>query len=223
MNSKDKTLLEIGEYRASAVSIIDYGMGNIGSIINMFNFIGVDCCVITTNKQIRSARSIILPGVGQFDHAMKRLNEMELVVAIKDIANQNRVPILGICLGMQILCRGSEEGNLPGLGLIDADVKRIKVEDGSRLKVPHMGWDRVDILMNDSPLGARVTPKPKYYFAHSYCVHCDSVDNILAVTNYGGEIVSAIRKNKIIGVQFHPEKSHGNGLELFQRFAQSIK
>ncbi len=199
------------------VLVVDYGVGNIGSIVNMLRRIGVQAIASATASAVDNASRIILPGVGSFDTAMARLAETGIVPALEKRVLHDRVPILGICLGMQILTRGSEEGQLPGLGWLDADVVRIRPESaGRRLRIPHMGWNQVrprgsHALFEGLERGAR------FYFVHSY--HAVSAQqHVLCTTDYGYEFASGLVKENVLGVQFHPEKSHKYGLQLLKNF-----
>lgn len=199
------------------IAIIDYGVGNLGSIANMLRVIG-EKTVITSDKNIiQESSGIILPGVGAFDAGMSKLNETGLVDVIKHEA-YNGKPILGICLGMQLLGRGSEEGRLPGLSLIPFECKKFKFNDDS-LKIPHMGWDIVEFKMNHCILN-NLQGQQRYYFVHSYHAVCDNQENVLMTCDYGYEFAAAVAKGNIIGMQFHPEKSHNFGMALLKNFVK---
>lgn len=199
------------------IVIIDYGMGNIGSIVNMFKYIGIDALVSSDKEIIYSADKLILPGVGNFDRAVENINTLNLDDTIKEMALVKKVPFLGICLGMQLMCKESEEGKLAGLSLVDAIVKKFNFSKDSNLKVPHMGWDYVDI-QKESTIINDLDNRSKFYFVHSYFVCCQDVSDVLTYTTYGKEFVSSFEKDNIIGVQFHPEKSHRYGISLFKNF-----
>ncbi len=198
------------------ITIIDYGMGNLGSIQNMFKRIGVKSQISSELKQIKQAEKILLPGVGAFDQAMKRINESGFREVLDKKATQEKIPVLGICLGMQLLTNSSEEGELPGLGWINAKATRIPVADG--LKVPHMGWNVVKPL-NDSKLTAQLPEESRFYFVHTYAVHCESADNVILHSSHGIEFDAAIQNDNIYGAQFHPEKSHKFGMHILKNFA----
>ncbi|CAN5394447.1 imidazole glycerol phosphate synthase subunit HisH [soil metagenome] len=198
------------------ITIIDYGVGNLGSVVNMFKYIGYKTQVTSDKERILEAEKILLPGVGAFDHAMTKLNEMGLSKLLRTKADDG-TPLLGICLGMQLLTKGSEEGILQGLGLIDAyshSFKKIENE----LKVPHMGWN-IATVNNDNPLTDNFKEELKFYFVHSYYVQVANEADSMLKTNYGVSFDSGIAKNNIYGVQFHPEKSHKFGMSLFENFA----
>jgi imidazole glycerol-phosphate synthase subunit HisH len=202
------------------IGIVDYGMGNLGSILNMLKRIGVESGLISTPEQVRAASRLILPGVGAFDAGMKNLNECGLVDALNEaVLGTRRVPILGICLGMQLMTRTSSEGALAGLGWIDADASRFEPGD-SALKVPHMAWSSVRRLRS-APLTDVLPPEPRFYFVHSYYIRCHDPGDALLATTYGIEFHSAFQRDNIWGVQFHPEKSHKFGMQLLGNFARS--
>lgn len=200
------------------ITIVDYGMGNLGSVHNMFKYIGVQSQISGDVDVISKAEKILLPGVGAFDAAMKRLSEVGLLEVLNQKALQDKVPVLGICLGMQMLTRSSEEGKLEGLGWIPAKTVKFKFED-RKLKVPHMGWNLVH-QVNASPLIEELPEEPRFYFVHSYHVVADDDKYVLMRTNYGYEFDSVITNgDNIFGAQFHPEKSHKFGMKLFKNFA----
>ena len=198
------------------IHIVDYGMGNLGSIINMFKRIGVKASIADTAEKIEAAEKLLLPGVGAFDSAINRIHDLGLYDALEKKVMQNKVPILGICLGMQLFTRGSDEGNLPGFGWIPAQVKRFPVR--SDLKVPHMGWNRV-VVNQASRLISDLPAECRFYFVHSYYVSVDDPGHSILRTNYGLEFDSGIQCNNIFGVQFHPEKSHKFGMQLMKNFS----
>ncbi len=198
------------------IAIVDYGLGNLGSIANMLKVIGEKSKITNKGDEIKAAEGIILPGVGAFDAGMKKLNDSGLAEMIKDCAAKG-TPILGICLGMQLLGRRSEEGTLPGLGLIPFECKKFRFSDDLNLKIPHMGWDIVDIKQNN-PLVNNLQGTQRYYFVHSYHAVCDSEENVLMTCDYGYEFAASVVKSNIMGVQFHPEKSHDFGLALLTNF-----
>lgn len=200
------------------IGIINYGLGNLGSIQNMLKVIGEKSIISSDKNELDRCDRYILPGVGAFDAGMTKLKEMELVEYIQSKALSEKRPILGICLGMQLLGRKSEEGVLPGLGLIPFDNIRFRLDD-TNLKVPHMGWDIVEFQQNH-PLLNGLEKTQRYYFVHSFHAKCDSKENVLMTCDYGYEFAAAIVKDNIIGVQFHPEKSHDFGMALLRNFAK---
>lgn len=202
------------------VGIINYGLGNLGSIQNMLKVIGEKSIISSDIDELNKCDRLILPGVGAFDAGMSRLNESGLTHYIKGVALEEKKPILGICLGMQLLGRKSEEGVLPGLKLIPFDNIRFRLDD-TDLKVPHMGWDVV-AFKQDNPLLKNLEGTQRYYFVHSYHAKCDSAENVLMTCDYGYEFACAVVKNNIIGVQFHPEKSHDFGMTLLTNFVKEF-
>lgn len=201
------------------IAIIDYGLGNLGSIANMLKVIGEKSVITSDVQKIEKADKLILPGVGAFDAGMKQLSERGLVSFLQEQVLQEGKPILGICLGMQLLGRKSEEGKMRGLGLIPFDNIRFRIDPASNLKVPHMGWDIVNFTKG-SPLIEGIDGVQRYYFVHSYHAVCDYPENSLMTCDYGYEFTAAVVKGNIMGVQFHPEKSHNFGMKLLENFAR---
>jgi glutamine amidotransferase len=200
------------------VAIVDFGAGNLGSLPNALRRIGIAGEVTRDPAIIERADRLILPGVGSFDTAMRNLAAYGLVPALESAVLVDGKPILGICLGMQILTDGSEEGQMPGLGWISGQVRRIHHAGPSpTLKVPHIGWNTVTPCTN-SPLFARLDPAARFYFVHSYHVTVSDQAHAAGITEYGIQFVSAVHKKNISGVQFHPEKSQEVGLRLIQNF-----
>lgn len=200
------------------ITLVDYGMGNLGSIQNMLRYIGVASQVTSNLEQIYTAEKIILPGVGAFDKAMQQINNNGIREVLEQKALVEKIPVLGICLGMQLLTRSSEEGRLPGLGWIAADTRRFSAESLT-LKVPHMGWNLVHPT-TESRLTQGFANETRFYFVHSYFVTVDNPVNSILKTQYGIEYDSAIQNGNIYGVQFHPEKSHRFGMRLLKNFAE---
>lgn len=203
------------------VGIIDYGLGNLGSIQNMLKTIGEKSVITSDEKRIEQVDRIILPGVGAFDAGMEQLEQRGLIPVIQNEASNGK-PILGICLGMQLLGRKSEEGKREGLGLIPFDNVRFdfsQVDETLRkqLKIPHMGWDIVEFEQN-KPLLQDIKGTQRYYFVHSYHAVCDTKENVLMTCDYGYTFAAAVCKGNIYGVQFHPEKSHDFGMRIFENF-----
>ncbi len=197
------------------ITILDYGLGNLGSITNMLKVIGAKSKITNDKASIQASNGIILPGVGAFDAGMSKLTESGLSSVIKDEALKGK-PILGICLGMQMLGRSSEEGHLDGLSLIPFECRKFKF-DNKDLKIPHMGWDVVE-FKKYHPILDGLTGQQRYYFVHSYHAVCDSKSNVLMTCDYGYEFAAAVVKDNVIGMQFHPEKSHDFGLAVFRNF-----
>jgi glutamine amidotransferase len=198
------------------VVIIDYGMGNIRSILNKINRAGHEGIVTADIDKIKSSDKFILPGVGHFLNGINKLKERKLIDILTKKVLIEKKPILGICLGMQLLTKYSEEGNTQGLGWIDAETVKFQLAD-IRHKVPHMGWNSLKQI-KDSPLLEDLPANSHYYFVHSYHVKCKNPEDILTTTSYGYEFVSAIQKENIFGTQFHPEKSHEWGEKILLNF-----
>lgn len=201
------------------VVVIDYGMGNLGSILNMMKKIGAPAVISSKISDIEKADKLILPGVGAFDNGMKNLSERGLIHVLNNKVIKDATPILGICLGMQLFAKRSEEGILDGLGWIDAETVRFRFEgDKTGLKIPHMGWNYLKIAREHHLFGD-LGDNPRFYFVHSYHVVCNSSEDVLATTYYGYDFVSSINRGNIFGVQFHPEKSHKFGMRLLTNWA----
>lgn len=198
------------------IVIIDYGMGNLGSIINMFKKINVNAVISNDPDIIEKADKLLLPGVGSFDNAVAKINSLNLKNILNYQVLEKKKPILGICLGMQLLTRSSEEGLLPGLGWIPADT--IKFDSSTGIRIPHMGWNFVKSY-RDSPLTVNLELDSKFYFVHSYYVKVDNDENSVFKCSYGNVFDAAIQKDNIFGAQFHPEKSHRYGMQFLQNFA----
>ena len=201
------------------ITIIDYGMGNLGSVLNMFKKIGVQAQATSSPKEIDRAVKILLPGVGAFDNAMKRIKELQLKEVLDKKALQDKIPVLGICLGMQLLTNSSEEGSEPGLGWIPGKTIKFRFSKEENLKIPHMGWNLVS-KKNESPLTEDFDKEARFYFVHSYYVKVENPLHSILTTSYGHEFDSGIQKDNIFGAQFHPEKSHRFGMKLFENFAR---
>lgn len=203
------------------ISILDYGMGNLRSVQKAFEHQGVDATIITTPREVEGADKLILPGVGAFRDAMTTLHEKKLVDAIHDHVRSCR-PLLGICLGMQLLFDiGYEDGRFPGLGLVGGSCIRFDVDQAMHLKVPHMGWNQLDVQKN-CPLFKALPADASVYFVHSYHVVPTDPAVIATTTDYGRPFVSSIAKGNIYAVQFHPEKSQSVGLQILSNFAAML-
>ena len=196
-------------------------MGNLNSIQNMFTYIGVESKIESDVDKIKNASKILLPGVGSFDTAMKKINESGLKEVLNEKALKEQVPVLGICLGMQLLTNSSEEGILDGLGWVDAKTMSFKSVIDKKYRIPHMGWNIVS-ESNESKLtdGFKDFDETRFYFVHSYFVKVENEKNSILKTDYGLKFDSAIQKDNIFGAQFHPEKSHKFGIKLFENFAK---
>lgn len=200
------------------VTIVDSGLGNIKSIQNIISKVGGASRSIRTPHGLQEASKIVLPGVGNFDAGIKQLNDGGWTDELNEAVIVRKVPVLGICLGMQLMCRSSEEGRLPGLGWIDAEVQLIQRGDNPSLKVPHMGWNTISIKKHNAILNCEPTFESRFYFVHSYHAVCANSSDVIATTNYGRELTVAFNRGNIYGVQFHPEKSHRFGIDLFRNF-----
>lgn len=200
------------------IVIIDYGLGNLGSIKNMLKKIGYDSEITSDHALIQSASKLILPGVGAFDQGMKNLEERGLISLLNQKVLEEKTPILGICLGMQLFTNKSEEGILPGLSWVDAEtIKFNSSKTDKKFPIPHMGWEYVSERGN-SPLLEGMYEEPKFYFVHSYYIKCNRSEDVILTSNYIHEFDSGFQKGNIIGVQFHPEKSHKYGMKLLTNF-----
>ena len=201
----------------SDLTIIDYGHGNIGSLINMIKKAGYSCNVASTIYDIENANRLILPGVGSFDSGIKSLNNQKYLDVLFDKIKIKKTPILGICLGMQLFFEGSDEGLLKGLALIEGRCEKFIFGTDSIFKVPNMGWLEID-FKKDNEMTRNFDTHPRFYFAHSYHGVCKNQADILAIANYGYDFLAALESENIIGVQFHPEKSHKFGMKVFSNF-----
>jgi len=205
------------------IVIVDYGVGNLGSIINMFKKAGVKAIASSDPDVLQQAEKLILPGVGAFDAGMSKLNERGLVPLLDHLALEKKVPFLGLCLGLQLMTKGSEEGQAQGLGWLDAETVRFKFDaDQAQLKVPHMGWNTIEIR-RPHPLFTDLDSEARFYFVHSYYIHSRDPEAVLAETDYGGYFHSILAMGNLMGAQFHPEKSHKFGLRLLKNFAEVVK
>ena len=201
------------------ITIINYGMGNLGSVQNMFKRIGVESEITGDPEVIAKAGKLLLPGVGAFDAAMEKIADSGLKMVLDKKVLEEKVPTLGICLGMQLLTNSSEEGVLPGLGWLPARSYKFNFPTDSGLKVPHMGWNRV-FVKKESPLIADLPEEPRFYFVHSYYIACDNEDDVLTTTHYGRDFHFIVQRGNVFGAQFHPEKSHKYGMKLLENFAR---
>lgn len=202
------------------IIILDYGMGNLGSVFNMFKKIGINAKVSSNIKEIENAKKILLPGVGAFDTAIQKIEDNNFSEILNYKAKEEKIPILGICLGMQLLTNKSEEGNLAGFGWIDAETKKFKFKLEDNLKIPHMGWNYV-IKNNESPLIEQITENSKFYFVHSYYVQANDNNSSIMKAQHGHHFDAIISNGEnIFGAQFHPEKSHKFGMQLLLNFAK---
>lgn len=203
-----------------SVAIISVGLGNVKSVKRMIDHIGGKADLVDAPDRLKDYSHIILPGVGAFDYAMELLGQNGWHGEIVKCARERGQIVMGVCLGMQLLCRGSEEGVKPGLALIEGDVKILESQDGSRIKIPHIGWS-VTTPTQASPLFDWGGEELRYYFVHKYSAHCDHESNVYARVDYGGPVVASIGKDNVMGAQFHPEKSHRFGMALLGKFLKT--
>ena len=202
------------------IKIVDYGLGNIRAFLNVFKRLNIEAEAAQSADQLAGAPKVILPGVGHFDHAMQRLDESGMRPVLEELVLDQKVPLLGVCVGMQMLGTASEEGSLPGLGWIDGQVRHFggRVPAGD-LPLPHMGWNDVRPVAGNR-LFDRLDTDARFYFLHSFYFDCANPADRLADASYGGEFTCAVNSGNIYGVQFHPEKSHSSGTRLLQNFAE---
>lgn len=201
------------------VSVLDYGVGNVPSIRNMLEYLGYETRVAITSKDVQQSQVLIIPGVGAFDAAIAELDRRDgLRQSVIEFSLEREGPTLGICLGAQLLMSGSEEGNLKGLGLIPGTTRKLREHQG--LKVPHVGWNFVRPRAPSHLLGSDYDTR--FYFVHSFALHPEDSSDILGETTHGDDFASVIRRGRVIGAQFHPEKSHKNGMEFFRRALGSL-
>ena len=201
------------------IAVIDYGLGNVLAFKNVFNRLNIQVGVARSPEDLSEATQLILPGVGSFDHAMRQFDGSGMREKVEHLVLRCEIPILGVCVGMQMLAKSSEEGKLSGLGWIDADVKRF---DRSRMlpgtHLPHMGWNDVKPVVGGG-LFHGLEDDARFYFLHSYYFACHNSKDVLATSDYGAQFSAAVRRNNIYGVQFHPEKSHHFGSQLLKNFS----
>lgn len=203
------------------ITIIDYGMGNIGSIANMFRKVGVTTQVAKTPNDLEQATAIVLPGVGAFDHGINNLATTGMRDPLDQRVLVDKIPVLGICLGMQLMTAGSQEGVLPGLGWIQGTCQRFQFPENINLKIPHMGWNTAQPKKPSTLFDSQAAPS-RFYFVHSFRLVETAAEDILTTTVYGDPFVSGFQRDNITGFQFHPEKSHRYGIALLKNFADGL-
>jgi glutamine amidotransferase len=201
------------------IAIVDYGMGNTGSLANMIQKAGGRAIVTARRDDIEAASKLVLPGVGYFDQAVKNLHDLDLFSLVDRRVAADRVPILAICLGAQLVTERSEEGELPGFGWVKGRTVRFSFTPDSRLKIPHMGWNEITVR-KEHPVFRGMYEDPRFYFVHSYHIVCDRPEDVLATAVHGYEFCAAVQRDNIVATQFHPEKSHKYGLKLVTNFVE---
>lgn len=202
------------------IGIVNYGSGNIQAIKNIYNSLNIQTKIITDPSELKEADKLILPGVGAFDETMKQLIDSGLKEELDNLVLNHRVPILGICVGMQIMADSSEEGILNGLGWIKGEVKKFDISlFNQKPYLPHMGWNTIK-PKKENPIFFNIDEELGFYFVHSYFFNCVNKQNILATSDYGIEFSSSVVNENIYGMQFHPEKSHSNGVKLLHNFSK---
>ena len=202
------------------ITIIDYGVGNINAFVNVYKRVNVPTKIAKTAADLEGAQKLILPGVGHFDHAMSELIKSGMREKLDELVLVQKLPVIGICVGMQMMGNSSDEGKLEGLKWIDASVKKFdetKIQQVTRL--PHMGWNDVNPVISN-PLFEGLEKDALFYFLHSYYFECNNADDILAISEYGGQFTGATHHENVYGIQFHPEKSHHYGETLLHNFAK---
>lgn len=199
------------------IGIIDYGLGNVKAFANVYKKLNISNRIVRYPQDLDKVSKIILPGVGAFDHAMHKLQQSGMKQILTERVLDHKVPVLGICVGMQILARSSEEGNASGLGWVNAKVKRFCPEPESDMQIPHMGWNDIR-LMRENAILHDLEQDSRFYFLHSFYFEVDHNEDMIAATDYYGEFASVVNKGNVFGVQFHPEKSHQWGIKLLKNF-----
>ena len=198
------------------IGVLNYGLGNINSISNIIKHVGGESRIISKHDDIEGIKKLIIPGVGSFDHGMQGLHDGKWVELLNEMVNSESIKVLGICLGMQLMCKSSEEGKLSGLGWIDAKVEKFSFQNHDNKKIPHMGWNTIDVVKKSNLFSPE--QNKRFYFVHSYHVVYNDKKDISTTTDYGFNVTASFENKNVYGVQFHPEKSHRFGKELFKKF-----
>jgi len=201
------------------IAVINYGLGNLTSIKNMFARLGVDAVITDDKQKIRDASKLLLPGVGHFKKGMTNLHETGLYEILNTEVKEKGKPILGICLGAQLMTKHSEEGDIDGLGWVDAVTVKFDKDRLNNLPIPHMGWSDIQV-QNESELWAGLQPEPRFYFVHAYHFLFEEQREVTATSKYGYEFACAFKKGNVYGAQFHPEKSHKFGMKVLENFSK---
>lgn len=204
------------------IAIVDYDVGNVASIANMLAKVGAKSVITRDHGALREAEKIILPGVGAFDTAITNLREMQLFDLLNDLVLNDRKPTLGVCLGAQLVGKRSEEGQLPGFGWLDFELRRFRSAEGQRLRVPHMGWNLVNPVRPDIAIFGGIPAPMRFYFVHTYYMHPADDAVTLATTDYGHTFTSVVGKGNVVATQFHPEKSHKFGMAFYRNFVTNF-
>lgn len=204
------------------IVVVDFNTGTVGSVLNMLRKVGACCDASRDPDILRQATKLVLPGVGAFDEAMRNLHDLGLYDVLNELVLRERKPILGVCLGAQLMTKGSEEGKIPGLGWLDADVVRFRRSEAVNIRIPHMGWNQVQAEGEAGGIFDNVPRPMRFYFVHSY--HMVPADPKLEIgsTTYGYRFASALGLQNILSMQFHPEKSHKYGLQVYRNFAENF-
>ncbi len=201
------------------VGIIDYGVGNVNAFQNIYKKSNIKSKIVSCKNDIYKCNKLILPGVGHFNYAMNQLNNSGFKNTLDEMVIKNKIPVLGICVGMQMMARFSEEGNIDGLGWLSADVKKIDTKSLNHKPIlPHMGWNDLRVLKDNVIISSKKSHL--FYFLHSYYLKCDNQDEIIATAKYGEEFAVVVNKENIFGIQCHPEKSHEDGINFLQNFSK---
>jgi glutamine amidotransferase len=203
------------------IAIINYGLGNLSSILNMCKRMGIDAAITNDPEVIKNASKLILPGVGHFKRGMENLEASGLRSLLDELVLEKKKPVLGICLGAQLMTKHSEEGDVEGLGWVDAKTVRFDESKINGLKIPHMGWSEINIKGNN-PLWSNVPDEPRFYFVHAYHFLFEEEDEISALSTHSYEFACAFHKDNIYGTQFHPEKSHKFGMKVLENFNKLV-
>ena len=202
------------------IGVVDYGVGNVGSIANMLAKVGGKPLITRDHGALREAEKIILPGVGAFDTAMSNLHSLGLYDLLNELVVERRKPTLGVCLGAQLIGTASEEGKLPGFGWLDFKLLRFRGLEGQKLRVPHMGWNTMTPTRPDIGIFQGVPEPMRFYFVHSYYMAAGDASMVLGTTPYGGTFASVVGKRNVLAMQFHPEKSHKYGIAVYRNFLE---
>lgn len=205
------------------IAVVDYDIGNVGSVFNMLRKAGAEALITRDPVALREAEKLVMPGVGAFDEAVANLHRFELIDLLNELVVERLKPVLGICLGAQLMTKFSEEGTQPGLGWLDAHLMRFRGVEGESLRIPHMGWNVITPVREGGDIFANVPQPMRFYFVHSYHMVADTPDIEIGVTTYGRRFASVLGKGNILAMQCHPEKSHKYGLQVFRNFVERFQ